>query len=47
MVLEELQLLRLVRAFAKVKDRKKRQDFVEQIEAMAEKEQQPEFKPAS
>lgn len=29
------------------KDRKKRQDFVEQIEAMADKEAQPEFKPAS
>ncbi|MGY4509059.1 hypothetical protein [Bradyrhizobium sp. USDA 3650] len=45
MAVEELQLLRLVRDFAK--DQKKRQDFVEQIEAMAEKEQQPEFKPAS
>ena len=47
MALEELQLLRLVRAFAKVKDRQKRQEFVELIEAAAEEEAEPECKPAS
>lgn len=42
---QELQLLRLVRAFSKIKDPKKRQELIELVEA-ALGEEAPEVKPA-
>ena len=46
MALEELQLLRLVRAFAKIKDQKRRMEIIQFAETVAEENPEPQLKPA-
>ena len=43
---EEVELLRLVRAFAKIKDRRRRQEIIELIEASIDTEANKRPKPA-
>lgn len=38
---EEVQLLRLVRAFAKIKDQRRRREIIELVEASVEAEAKP------
>ena len=44
---EEIQLLRLVRAFVKIKDQKRRLEIIELVEAAAEDNPESEQKPGS
>ena len=44
---EEVQLLRLVRAFAKIRDQRRRKEIVELVEAEAEAEAEAKPRPVA